>query len=130
MSCVYCEPKSRMRIFSEWMSTLPPAPMELGPGPGRGPGPRLDLEVDRPDPSIGSVIRRFLLDDDVVDVALAKAGRRDPDEARLLAELLDGLAAEVAHAAAQPARELEERHLHRPLVRDAPLDPLGHELVG
>jgi hypothetical protein len=29
MSCVYCDPKSRMRIFSEWMSTAASAPRHV-----------------------------------------------------------------------------------------------------
>src|SRR5512134_3552691 len=103
MSCVYCEPKSRTRIFSAWMST---------------------------GLSVHPVVRGLLRDDHVVDVALAQARLADPDEARLLAQLGDRLAAEVSHAAAQPAHELQEVHLDGALVRHAPLDALGHELVG
>src|SRR5512144_886180 len=113
MSCVYCEPKSRMRIFSEWMSTGSSAG-------GRREGAR----------SVRAVVRRFLLDDHVVDVALLEPRRGDPDEPRLHAQLADVPAAEVAHAAAEAADELEDRHLHRALVRHAPLDALGDELVG
>src|SRR5512141_3513143 len=109
MSCVYCDPKSRMRIFSEWMSTTAPLASQTR--------------------SVRPVVRRFLLDDHVVDVALLEAGRRDPDEARLHAQLGDRLAAEVAHAAAEAADELQDRHLDGALVRHAPLDPLRHELV-
>src|SRR6266545_421821 len=122
MSCVYCDPKSTMRIFSEWISTRT-----------SGAAPTWTWTwswTPASAASIRPVVRRFLLDDDVVHVALAQAGGGDPHEARLLAELLDRLAAEVAHAAAEPAGELEERHLDGPLVRDPPLDPLGHELVG
>src|SRR5512138_3877041 len=110
MSWVYCDPKSRMRIFSEWMSTEPL------PSAGRA--------LVRP------VVRRFLLDDHVVDVALLEPRRGDADEARLHPELRDRLAAEVAHAAAEPAHELEDGHLDGALVRHAPLDALRDELVG
>src|SRR6266542_4067921 len=124
MSCVYCDPKSTMRIFSEWISTR-----TSGAAP-TWTWTYTTLFRSASTGSVRPVVRRFLLDDDVVHVALAQPGGGDPHEARLLAELLDRLAAEVAHAAAEAAGELVERHLDGPLVRDAPLDPLGHELVG
>src|SRR6266511_2406722 len=122
MSCVYCDPKSTMRIFSEWISTRT-----------SGAAPTWTWTwtwswTPASAASIRPVVRRFLLDDDVVHVALAQAGGGDPHEARLRPELADGAAAEVAHAAAEPAGELEERHLHRALVRHAPLDALRDEL--
>src|SRR6266508_2686881 len=126
MSCVYCDPKSTMRIFSEWISTRTSGAASTWTWTWTWTWSWTPASAA----SIRPVVRRFLLDDDVVHVALAQAGGGDPHEARLLAELLDRLASEVAHAAAEPAGELVERHLDGPLVRDAPLDPLGHELVG
>src|SRR5512133_1248560 len=122
MSWVYCEPKSRTRIFSPWMSIalLPPHPA-LSPGGGEGEPPRRLVDP---------VVRRFLRDDHVVDVALAQAGGGDADELRLGAKLADVPAADVAHPAPEPAHELEEDHPDRSLVGHAPLDPLGDELVG
>ena len=52
------------------------------------------------------VVGGFTGDDDVVDVAFAKAGAGDADELRLLLEVLDGGAAEVAHAGAEASDEL------------------------
>src|SRR5262245_53098790 len=97
MSCVYCDPKSRMRTTSR------PSPALLFDG----------------------IVGRLLGDDHVVDVALAQAGRGDAHEARLLAQLVDALAPHVAHPRAQAAEELVDRVGERPLVGDAPLDPLG-----
>src|SRR5205085_1786997 len=45
-----------------------------------------------------SVVRRFLGDRHVVDVALAHAGRRDPNQLRLALQRLDVLRAAVTHA--------------------------------
>src|SRR5688572_25840617 len=98
MSWVYCDPKSRIRIFSSTLS----------------------LEV---------VVRRFLRDDDVVHVALAEPGRRDPHELRLRLQLGDVRAPGVAHAGAQAAEELVDRRRDRSAIRHAPLDALGHELL-
>jgi hypothetical protein len=61
---------------------------------------------------------------------LAHARRGDLHELGVRPHLLDGAAAGVAHARAQPAHELQDDRGDRPLVRDAPLDALGHELVG
>src|SRR5512137_348513 len=102
MSCVYCEPKSRTRIFSLWMS--------MGP-------------LAHP------VVRGLLDDDHVVHVALLEAGLGDPDEARPAPELGDARRAQVAHAALQAAHELEDVHGDGSLVGNAPLDPLGDQLV-
>src|SRR5581483_1152851 len=78
--------------------------------------------------SFEAVVRSFLGDDDVVHVALAVGGVADADEARLLAQLGERSAAEVAHAGAEPADELVDVRRERPLVRHPALDALGHEL--
>src|SRR4051794_16232305 len=75
------------------------------------------------------VIRCVLRDRDVVRVALADPGSGDADEPALRLERLDGRGAAVPHRLPEPADELVDDRGDRPLVRDAPLDPLGHELV-
>src|SRR3972149_11979916 len=52
------------------------------------------------------VVRSFLRDDDVVDVALTQAGRGDADEAAVPAEFLDGVTAAISHAGSQPPPQL------------------------
>jgi hypothetical protein len=54
------------------------------------------------------VIRCFLGDLHIVDVRLADAGRSDLDELGLLAHLVDGCAAAVAHRCAQSADRVDE----------------------
>src|SRR5512137_247675 len=48
--------------------------------------------------SVHPVIRRFLRDDHIVNVAFTESGRRDPDKTGLLPKLLDARAAHVSHA--------------------------------
>src|SRR5262245_61903280 len=108
MSCVYCAPKSRIRIRSAWMSG------------GRTPiGAR----------SADTVVRRFFRDGNVVHVAFADTGIRDAHKARTRAHLLDVAAARVAHRCAESARELVQDRHDAAFVRNAPLDALGHELL-
>src|SRR3954452_22440583 len=76
-----------------------------------------------------SVIGRFFGDGDVVDVALAHAGRRDANDAGLALQFRDRAAAAVAHTGAQSANQLIDDGGGAPFVSDAPLDALGHELV-
>src|SRR6187455_213262 len=107
MSCVYCAPKSRIRMRSAWMS-----------GGRNATGAR----------SADTVIRCFLRDGDVVHVAFAHTGVRDADEARTRAHLVDVAAARVTHRGTQSAGELVQDRDDAALVRDAALDTLGHEL--
>src|SRR5512147_820070 len=76
MSCVYCAPKSRIRILSCTYRLF------------------------------HAVVRRFLHDLHVVHVRLAHARGRDLHELGLVAQLLHGGAARVAHAGAHAAGEL------------------------
>src|SRR5207253_7750497 len=76
-----------------------------------------------------AVVRRFLRNLHVVHVALARAGRRDANQLRLPLQLANGRAAAVAHAGAETADELMNHRGDAPFVRDAPFDPLRHELV-
>src|SRR5690606_7956119 len=78
---------------------------------------------------VDTVIRRFLRDRDVVDVALAPAGARDPDEPRLRAQLGDVAAAGIAHRRAKPADQLVDDRDDAALVRHAALDALRDELL-
>src|SRR5207247_1792944 len=75
-----------------------------------------------------AVIRRVLRDRDVVRVRLAEPRARDPNEAGVL-HRVDRLGAAVAHRLAEPADDLVEDALERPLVRHAAFDPLGNELL-
>src|SRR5690606_31936948 len=121
ISWVYCAPKSRMRILSLWMSVME----------GFGCSGRWRRVALRPAPaSTDLVVRRLLGDGDVVHVALALAGAGDHHELRLLAHLLDGRAAHVAHGGAQAAGELVDDAAQRAAVRHAALDAFRHQLVG
>src|SRR5690606_19687966 len=78
----------------------------------------------------GAVVRRFLGDLHVVDVALALAGAADLHELRLAAHVLDGGAADIAHGRAQAADQLVDDAADRATVRHAAFDAFGHQLVG
>src|SRR3954447_24038977 len=78
--------------------------------------------------SSAAIVRRFLRDRHVVRMRLAQSRRRDLDEARTL-HLGNRLGAAVAHRLPQPTDKLVHDLLERPLVRGAPLDPLGDELL-
>src|SRR5438477_4914379 len=103
----------------------------LEPLPG-GLGERCVVHgVARPSAaSLHPVVGRFLGDLHVVHVALADPGRGDLHELGLVVHLVDGGAAAIAHGRAQAAGHLEHDGNHRALVRHAPFDALGHELVG
>src|SRR5215218_5382034 len=73
--------------------------------------------------ALASIVRRFLRDRDRVRVALTEAGAGDPDEFRLL-QRFERRRAAVTHGLPDPSDELLEDVSERPLVRDAPLDPL------
>src|SRR3954451_7200645 len=106
ISCEYCPPRS---TTSTGRSS--------GLGSGRG----------RTSPS-AAIVRRLLRDRHVMRMRLAQPGRGDADELRVV-QLLDRRGAAVAHRLPQSADELVEDRRERALVRDAPLDALGHELV-
>src|SRR5580765_5077484 len=74
------------------------------------------------------IVRRLLRDRHVVWVRLAQARRGDPDELRVV-QFLDRRGAAIAHCLPQAAHELVQDRRERALVRNAPLDPLRHELV-
>src|SRR6478609_9520639 len=76
ISCVTCEPKSRMRILSCTNYLF------------------------------HTVIRRLFDDLNIMHMRFAHPGRSDLDELRLCSHLVDGRAAAVAHAGAKPADEL------------------------
>src|SRR5512134_95210 len=110
MSCVYCAPKSRIRMRSCEGAAI---------GVTSSAAPSLD-----------AVVRSLLDDLHVVHVRLADARRRDLDELGARAQLLDRCAPAVTHRSAQAAHQLRDDVDQRALVRDAALDALGHELLG
>src|SRR5262249_20222401 len=67
-------------------------------------------------------------DDDVVHMALAHAGGADAQKARLRLQILERLAAAIAHPGLQPADELVDVECEAALVRHSPFDALGNEL--
>src|SRR5689334_19154018 len=82
-----------------------------------------------PRPLLPAVVRGFLGDHHVVDVALTGAGGGDPDQPGLGLQMPHGGAAAVAHPGAQAADELMDHGREAALVRHAPLDPFGDQLV-
>src|SRR6186713_1778041 len=99
ISWVTCEPKSRMRIFWCCMRCYSKAKKEKGVWFIRRLGPLSG--------SISPVVRRFLGDLHVVDMAFAYAGGRDFHELGLVAHVFDGGATAVTHAGPQAAGHLE-----------------------
>src|ERR1043166_8670049 len=79
-------------------------------------------------PSLQGIIRCFPCDRHVVRMRFAQTGRGDAYEFGARAQLFDGGAAHVAHAAAHAADHLIKHVADGTLVRHASLDPLGHEL--
>src|SRR5512134_1181403 len=133
ISCVTCDPKSRMRILSWFMwrdrDAAGTVRWRCGESPPGGTW-RATGQSSRNGPSgLEPVVGRFLGDADVVHVRLAHAGRRDLDKLGPSAHLLDGVASAVAHAGAQAARHLEDDHKHAALVGNHALDTFRHELV-
>src|SRR5262245_31098924 len=117
MSCVYCAPKSRIRMRCAWMSA---------PGVGTAAEVRaLRAAI----PSRDAVIGRLLGDRDIVHVALAHARAGDAPERGPRTHLLDVVAARVAHRGTQATGELIENRDEAALVGHAALDALGHELL-
>src|SRR5579864_491548 len=104
ISCEYCPPRS---ITSTGLSSVAGNGITFGSA---------------------AIVRRLFRDRHVVRMRLAQARAGDAHEACIL-QLVDGRRAAVAHGLAQPTDELVHDRRERPLVRDAPLDALGHELV-
>src|SRR5688572_24255500 len=114
MSCVYCAPKSRIRIRWAWMSGGCNVVAEAAG--------RLAISAD-------TVVRRLFGDRHVVDVTLAHARIGDAHERRPGAHLFDRATAGVAHRGAQTACELMQDLYERALVRHAAFDAFRHELL-
>src|SRR5512133_514756 len=97
MSCVTCEPKSRIRILSWFMDACGRGRADRAEAKGGVHPQRWTGRTERrlsPGPSgLQTVVRRLFGDADVVHVRLAHAGRRDLDELRLGAHLVDRAAA-------------------------------------
>src|SRR5829696_1544850 len=107
ISCEYCPPRSTTSTGRSSTS-------------GSAAGRRAATSA----PVIGSVLR----DRDVVRVRLPDTGPCDADEARGL-QRLDRRRAAVAHRLPEAADDLVQHARERPLVRDAALDSLRHELL-
>src|SRR5690348_5071960 len=120
MSCVYCAPKSRIRMRCAWMSgcATEVAGVALA---GRG---TLAMGV-----SGHPIVGCLLGDADIVHVALAHPGAGDPQEQRAGAHVGDIATAGIAHGSAQSAGELVQDGDHASLVGYAPLHALRHELL-
>src|SRR5690242_15970956 len=80
-------------------------------------------------PLLKTIVGSFFGDDYVVHVALAQAGRRDADELRPLAQLLNAATAAVAHSGAQAADELIHQIGQQALVRHAAFDAFRNQLT-
>src|SRR3954454_13188469 len=104
ISCAYCPPRSKTST-------------------GRSSGARSGSGRIS-----AAIVRSLLRDRDVVRMALAQPCGRDAHELRAL-HVVDRPSAAVAHRLAQPADELVDDRRNGALVRDAPFDPLGHELL-
>src|SRR3954454_8686028 len=75
------------------------------------------------------VVRCLFGDRHVVRMALDQAGHRNADEARIAAQRLNILRADIAHARSQPADQLEQRVAERAFVGYHALDPFGNQLL-
>src|SRR6516162_9968645 len=129
MSCVYCAPKSRIRMRCAWMSrcaaVAPPAALAAFGG---------TLAAARGTPAIGiasghPVVGCLLGDADIVHVTLAHPGARDAHEDRAGAHVADVATAGVAHGGSQAAGELVQDGDDASLVGHPALDAFGHELL-
>src|SRR6185312_1926743 len=159
ISCVYCAPKSRMRILSLWMLCIG---SKLSGASGNHPAvipakagihhcfcrkasmdsrfrgnDAMKTLADGPAGSrprlvsgIQPIVRRFLGDLDVVRMGFGDTGAGDLHELRLRAHVLDRGRAQVAHRGAQAADQLVDDVAQRAAVRHATLDAFGHQLVG
>src|SRR5262249_25516118 len=76
-----------------------------------------------------AVVRRFLRNGDVMRMALLHGRGAHHDESAARPQLLDVPCPTVPHSGPQPADELVDKWREWSLVRNAPLDPLRHQLV-
>src|SRR6185437_12353283 len=131
ISCVYCDPKSRMRILSVWMSCIRESGTGSRESSKAGRGNRFPI-LDSPFPALSAepVIRRFLGDLHIVHVRFAHTGAGDAHELRLLAHLFDIRAPAIAHRCAQTAHQLMHDRAQRTAIGHPALDAFRHQLVG
>src|SRR5579862_820446 len=113
ISCVYCAPKSRIRIRCAWISGC------------AAPGARVSRLAVRGTlaiaPSRHPIVGCLLGDVDVVHVTFAHPGIGDAHEHRPGAQLADAAAAGVAHRGTQPTGQLVQDGDHAAFVRHAAL---------
>ena len=74
------------------------------------------------------VVRRFLRNRHVVDVAFARAGGRDANQLGLALQLRNRRASAVAHAGAQTSHQLMDDRLRAAFVATRPSMPSGTSL--
>src|SRR6202140_4906431 len=136
MSCVYCAPKSRIRMRCAWMSACGALPAVALPAcvalPAAAAAVAWGMPAGRGTLAMGSghaVVGGFLGDADVVHVALADAGGGDGHEHRARGHMGDVAAAGIAHGPPQSARQLTQDGDHAPLVGNAPLHAFRHQLL-
>src|SRR5512134_1253456 len=97
ISCVTCEPKSRIRILSWFIAHCAG---RTGVSKRQGPphdGRRARKDSSRRPSGLQPIVRRLFGDPHVVHMRLAHAGGGDLDELRLRAHLVDRPAPAVAH---------------------------------
>ena len=75
-----------------------------------------------------AVIRRFLSNDHVVNVAFPQSRWGNPQEARFPLQLADVARAAVAHAGFQAADQLVDKIGQRAFGRNPPFDAFGRQL--
>src|SRR6516165_5590465 len=121
MSCVYCAPKSRIRMRCAWMSRCDAV---LGGALAAARG-TLAIGTASGHPVVGCLLG----DADIVHVTLAHPGARDAHEHGAGAHVGDVATAGVAHGRPQAAGELMQDGHDASLVGHAALDAFGHELL-
>src|SRR5688572_24353555 len=127
ISCVYCAPKSRMRMRSAWMSSLWMSVMCFFGNSKRRRETRVSLLWSA---SAHPVIRRLFGDLHVVHVAFALPCASHLHERRLFTHVFDRRAADITHRRAQAAGELVHHAAQRAAIRDASFEAFRHQLVG
>src|SRR5215469_14841322 len=129
MSCVYCAPKSRIRMRCAWMSRCDavarPAALAVLAGTLAAARGTLAIGIASGHPVVGCLLG----DADIVHVALAHPGARDAHEHRASAQVRNVATAGVAHGCPQAAGELMQDGHDASLVGHAALDAFGHEFL-
>src|SRR5262249_47719722 len=124
ISCVYCAPKSRIRILSRWMFCI------VGIRNRESGIEKALFALTIPHSlfllptqcSVESVVRCFFRDRHVVHMRLADARAGHAHKLRLAAHFFDRRTADVTHCRTQATRELVHDAAQWPTIRHATLD--------